>query len=297
MLQGIQTLRKDDEEQEMKRYKFVIDAFEGEGAGASAAAAETSGQVTTADGDSNPGIASPENGTDKRPFEDVIKDYKDEYTKDFQKKWDARHKDYMATKTLNSKQGKLIERIALKYGIDNADDLDAIDKAMQADDDLVASRALSNGLTVEQQRYQDDIELENRRYREEQKRQAQAQNAQRQYQQWMDESNNLKAVFPSFDLDTELQNETFRQCVRAGMPIERAFYAAHGAEIASGAMQYTAQAVRKATEEEISNRTPRPKENGVARQAAAKVSTDVHGMTRQQRAELAKRSMREKVYF
>ena len=297
MLQGIQTLRKDDEEQEMKRYKFVIDAFEGEGAGASAAAAETSGQVTTADGDSNPGIASPENGTDKRPFEDVIKDYKDEYTKDFQKKWDARHKDYMATKTLNSKQGKLIERIALKYGIDNVDDLDAIDKAMQADDDLVASRALSNGLTVEQQRYQDDIELENRRYREEQKRQAQAQNAQRQYQQWMDESNNLKAVFPSFDLDTELQNETFRQCVRAGMPIERAFYAAHGAEIASGAMQYTAQAVRKATEEEISSRTPRPKENGVSRQAAAKVSTDVHGMTRQQRAELAKRSMREKVYF
>lgn len=281
----------------MKRYKFVIDAFEGEGAGASAAAAETSGQVTTADGDSNPGIASPENGTDKRPFEDVIKDYKDEYTKDFQKKWDARHKDYMATKTLNSKQGKLIERIALKYGIDNVDDLDAIDKAMQADDDLVASRALSNGLTVEQQRYQDDIELENRRYREEQKRQAQAQNAQRQYQQWMDESNNLKAVFPSFDLDTELQNETFRQCVRAGMPIERAFYAAHGAEIASGAMQYTAQAVRKATEEEISSRTPRPKENGVSRQAAAKVSTDVHGMTRQQRAELAKRSMREKVYF
>ena len=159
MLQGIQTLRKDDEEQEMKRYKFVIDAFEGEGAGASAAAAETSEQVTTADGDSNPGIASPENGTDKRPFEDVIKDYKDEYTKDFQKKWDARHKDYMATKTLNSKQGKLIERIALKYGIDNVDDLDAIDKAMQADDDLVASRALSNGLTVEQQRYQDDIEL------------------------------------------------------------------------------------------------------------------------------------------
>ncbi len=266
----------------MKRYKFVIDAFEGEGA------AETSGQVTTADGDSNQGTANPEGSTAKRPFEEVIKDYKDEYTKDFQKKWDARHKDYMTTKTLNSKQGKLIERIALKYGIDNA---------MQADDDLVASRALSNGLTVEQQRYQDDIELENRRYREEQKRQAQAQNAQRQYQQWMDESNNLKAVFPSFDLDAELQNDAFRECLRAGMPIERAFYAAHGAEIASGAMQYTAQAVRKATEEEISSRTPRPKENGVNRQAAAKVSTDVHGMTRQQRAEIAKRSMREKVYF
>lgn len=291
MIQGIQTLRKDDEETGMKRYKFVIDAFEGEGA------AETSGQVTTAEGDSNQGTANPEESTAKRPFEEVIKDYKDEYTKDFQKKWDARHKDYMTTKTLNGKQAKLIERIALKYGIDNADDLEAIDKAMQADDDLVASRALSNGLTVEQQRYQDDIELENRRYREEQKRKTQAENAQRQYQQWMSESNNLKAVFPGFDLDTELQNDAFRQCLRAGMPIERAFYAAHGAEIASGAMQYTAQAVRKATEEEISSRTPRPKENGVNRQAAAKVSTDVHSMTRQQRAELAKRSMREKVYF
>lgn len=282
----------------MKRYKYVINAFEGEGGtGASAAAtSEASGQATTAEGESNEGTANPES-TSKRSFEDVIKDYKDEYTKDFQKKWDARHKDYMTTKTLNAKQGKLIERLALKYGISDISDLDAIDKAMQADDDLIASRALNNGLTVDQQRYQDDIELENRRYREEQKRKTQTENAQRQYNQWLQESNNLKTLFPNFDLDTELQNETFRQALLAKMPIERAFYAAHGAEIASGAMQYTAQAVRKATEEEQANRTPRPKENGVSRQAAAKVSTDVHSMTRQQRADLAKQSMRRKVYI
>ena len=288
----------------MKRYKFVINAFEGEGggtgAGATAAASsQASGQTTTATGESNQGTTGPE-GTEtetKRSFEDVIKDYKDEYTKDFQKKWDARHKDYMTTKNLNAKQGKLIERIALKYGISDISDLDAIDKAMQADDDLIASRALNNGLTVDQQRHQDEIELENRRYREEQKRKTQAESAQRQYNQWMQESNNLKTLFPNFDLDTELQNETFRQALLAKMPIERAFYAAHGAEIASGAMQYTAQAVRKATEEEQANRTPRPKENGVSRQAAAKVSTDVHSMTRQQRADLAKQSMRGKVYI
>ena len=282
----------------MKKYRLVINAFEGEGAGAGAtASSEASGQTTTAAGDSSEGTANPGESTSKRSFEDVIKDYKDEYTKDFQKKWDARHKDYMTTKTLNAKQGKLIERLALKYGISDVSDLDAIDKAMQSDDDLIASRALNNGLTVDQQRYQDDIELENRRYREEQKRKTQTENAQRQYNQWMQESNNLKALFPSFDLDTELQNETFKQALLAKMPIERAFYAAHGAEIASGAMQYTAQAVRKATEEEKANRTPRPKENGVSRQAAAKVSTDVHSMTRQQRADLAKQSMRGKVYI
>jgi len=281
------------------KYKLVINAFDGEGAGASAAA-EATGQVTSAEGESSKeGIANLDTGTEveKKPFEEIIKEYKDEYTKKFQKDWDARHKDYKQSKTQLAEQSRLIERIALKYGIEDITDLSAIEKAMQSDDDLVASRAMDNGLTVEQQRYQDNIELENRRYREEQKYKTQSEMARRQYDSWINESNNLKAIFPNFDLDSELQNEVFRQCLGAKMSVERAFYAAHGAEIASGAMQYTAQAVRKATEEEQANRTPRPKENGVNRQAAAKVSTDVHNLTRQQRLDIAKRSMREKIYI
>jgi hypothetical protein len=79
--------------------------------------------------------------------------------------------------------------------------------------------------------------------------------------------------------------------------MERAFYAVHGEEIFSGAMQNTAQAVREATAQDLAARSKRPKENAIGSNASAKVSKDVHKLTKQERAEIAQRSMGGAIRF
>jgi len=276
------------------RYKLVINAFEGDGgASAAPAVAGDAGQVTTAE-------ESPKETTetsDRKPFEEVFKEYGKEASDYFQKRWNERHRDYMTVKDQAKSQGEIIERLALKYGVEDASDLKAIRNAMDGDDDLVMQRAMDNGITVDQQRRMDTIELENKRYREAQQEAERQRIAQTRVNQWSQEANNLKAIFPSFDFEAELSNPEFANALRSGMSVERAYYSLHGPEIVSGAMEYTAQSVRNATEAEQRTRQARPKENGLSRQAAAKVSTDVHNMTKAERAEMARRSMREAIRF
>ena len=44
-------------------------------------------------------------------------------------------------------------------------------------------------------------------------------NATAQYKQWMGEAQALKAKYPAFDLNQEVQNETFARLLKAGVPM------------------------------------------------------------------------------
>ena len=269
----------------------------GEGAGANGQAVtgtQANGLFASAEG-SQGQAAAVDAGTD---FETYINSHKEEADKWFSDRFqDTFNKRYAPIKKQLNAQSGIMEMLATKYGIEDVKDVAAITKALEEDDMLYAERAEANGRSIDEQREWDKLERENRIYREQRQQAERSQQIQRQMEEWDRQSANLKQLFPNFNLDVELQNPDFEQALRSGLSMERAFYAVHGEEIFSGAMQDTAQAVRNATVQDLAARSKRPKENAIGSNASAKVSKDVHKLSKEERAEIARRSMAGAIRF
>lgn len=289
----------------MTKFKLNLHAFEGDGGAASGAAGASgdAGQVAAGNGasliaDGNQPDATAAVGTE---FDTFISGHQNEAKKwfdtKFQEVFNKRFKDYKSMEGRVKAGDQVMQMLATKYGIEDASDIKSITQALKDDDFLYAERAEANGRTIDEQRNWDNLERENREFREAQRQAERREQIDRQMAEWDKQSANLKALFPSFDLDTELRNPDFESALRSGLSMERAFYAVHGDEIVSGAMQTTANAVRSATVQDMAARRSRPRENAIGSQAAAKVSKDVHKLSKQERAEIAKRSMFGDVRF
>lgn len=289
----------------MTKFKLNLHAFEGDGGAASGAAGASgdAGQAAAGNGaslitDGNQPDATAAAGTE---FDTFISGHQDEAKKwfdtKFQEVFNKRFKDYKSMEGRVKAGDQVMQMLATKYGIEDASDIKSITQALKDDDFLYAERAEANGRTIDEQRNWDNLERENREFREAQRQAERREQIDRQMAEWDKQSANLKALFPSFDLDTELRNPDFESALRSGLSMERAFYAVHGDEIVSGAMQTTANAVRSATVQDMAARRSRPRENAIGSQAAAKVSKDVHKLSKQERAEIAKRSMFGDVRF
>lgn len=277
----------------MKIYKLNLHAFEGEGSGESNTGATS--QVATENNGATEGTEP--NQTDAQSesnnsisFDEFVKQHKDESNKWFQQRFNERHRDYKELQRRNNATAPLLDVLSARYGID-ASNIDDLVKAVQDDDALYEDKAAEEGLTIEQYKHMQQMEAENKRLRDMQNQAYREQQMNKQLAEWDNQANNLRQIFPDFDLNTELQNEDFANALRSGLSMERAFYAVHGSDIISGAMQSTAQQVRQAVAEDIASKGNRPKENGLANNASAKVSKDMHNLTKQERAEMAKRSM------
>lgn len=289
----------------MTKFKLNLHAFEGDGGVASGAAGASgdAGQAAAGNGaslitDGNQPDATAAAGTE---FDTFISGHQDEAKKwfdtKFQEVFNKRFKDYKSMEGRVKAGDQVMQMLATKYGIEDASDIKSITQALKDDDFLYAERAEANGRTIDEQRNWDNLERENREFREAQRQAERREQIDRQMAEWDKQSANLKALFPSFDLDTELRNPDFESALRSGLSMERAFYAVHGDEIVSGAMQTTANAVRSATVQDMAARRSRPRENAIGSQAAAKVSKDVHKLSKQERAEIARRSMFGDVRF
>ena len=109
---------------------------------------------------------------------------------------------------------------------------------------------------------------------------------------WAQETEALKAVYPTFDFAQEAQNERFTKLLTSGVDVRTAYEVCHSDEIISGAMQFTAQRVKEKTVNNIRARGMRPDEGGLGNHPAGDGQTDVTKLTKQQRAELAQRALR-----
>ena len=103
------------------------------------------------------------------------------------------------------------------------------------------------------------------------------------------QAENLKAVYPNFNLDTELQNPTFRRLTMpgSGISVEDAFYAVHHKELGPQMLAAGMQRARQQMGQTIQARQNRPAEGAMkARQGAAQVAVDPKKFTKEQRAEI-----------
>ena len=133
---------------------------------------------------------------------------------------------------------------------------------------------------------------------------AQMEEAQRQengkklYSQWMTQADETKKVYPSFDLQAEMQNSKFVDLLRSNIDVRTAYEVTHKDEIIAGAMQFTAKTVEQKVANKIAANGARPIENGMSSQSPSLVKSDVSQLSKADRAEIIRRVQRgEKIKF
>lgn len=171
----------------------------------------------------------------------------------------------------------IIEAMAKKYGVD-ASDHNAILQAFESDDSNLEEEAYKRDMSVEQLRQFKKIERENQTLREaEEERRKQA-----VFAQWDKEAEELKNIYPSFDVMEEQQNEQFVKLLGAGVPMRTAYEVAHKDEIIRSAMSFTAEKTAEKVANSVRANASRPSENGLSSTSASVNSLDINKLTPEQ---------------
>jgi hypothetical protein len=231
-------------------------------------------------------------------FEKLIKgEYKDLYD---QRVSDTIQKRLKGTKETVDKYNALsptIELLAKKYGVD-ANNIEALNKAIEEDDAYYEEEALEKGLSVEQLKEIRKMERENAELKKQMQEKENRDKANQLYARWMEQEAQAKNVYPSLNLRAEMQNPKFVDLLRANIDVRTAYEVIHKDEIMPAAMQFTAKTVEQKLTNKIIANGARPTENGISSQSGAVTKSDVSQLSKADRAEIIRRVQAgEKIRF
>ena len=227
-----------------------------------------------------------ESGTDGGDdYQQFREKYKDRIGEEIQGAIQRRFKNQQS---YEDQYNNLVDGLAplfLKYGLEGSD-IDGLKNALAKDDSLLEDMAFSEGLTTDaiRERLRDRqenarLQKELDRIRNEQIEAQASRDAYNQYNTWRKEAEELKQLYPNFDLAKELENEEFRNdLINSNKPLRKVYESAHLQEIIEGAIQTTAMKAREAVTNNIRARGMRPAENGT-RSGSVKVKKNVNELT------------------
>lgn len=237
-------------------------------------------------GDESPSVSPNESGTnDGDDYQAFREKYKDRIGEEIQ---GAIQKRFKNQQSYEDSFNDLLDGLAplfLKYNLDISD-VDGLKNALATDDTLLEDRAFEEGLTPEAVRQRLQQQQQNRKLQEELDRlkaeqlEAQAsKDAYDQYNNWLREAEELKQLYPNFDLATELENEEFKDdLINSNKSLKKVYESVHLDEIIAGAIQTTASKVRESVTNNIKARGMRPSENGM-RSGTVSLKKDVNELT------------------
>ena len=278
----------------------------GDGAGASGTAASDAGEQVRA-GETVQDAAAQESETSvtastvqdrNAEFEKLIKgEYKDAFDRRVQSIINGRFKETRSLKEQIQKSNPVFDILAQKYGT-KADDIDGILKALEDDDAYYEQEALEKGVTVEQLKAMRKLERENEMLRQNQQEREQQDRVRRDLEDWSQQGEQLKGIYPNFDLRAELDNPQFFSLLHNGVDVRTAYEVIHRDEVLGGAMRYAAQTAAKKVADSVAANSRRPVENAVTSQGAVTSKIDVRKLTKAQCEEYERRAARgEKITF
>lgn len=228
----------------------------------------------------------------RKAYRDMVNgEMKDIYAEDIQRIINRRFKEVHPMETQLKEQQPIMDLLKQRYNVDDASKLMS---ALESDNAYWNAAAEEAGMNVEQYKEFQKMKRDNAALlaAEEGRRQSEAQQA--QTQKWLDESFALKEKFPAFDLATELQNPHFQSMLKSGTPMEHAYKVMHFDELMQGVVQTTTASTEKRIIDNVRARGSRPAENGTVSQSAFTVKDDVSKLTKAERAEIARQTMRGK---
>lgn len=112
-----------------------------------------------------------------------------------------------------------------------------------------------------------------------------------QLRAWDSQAEQVKALYPGFDLGLEARSRDFRAMLKAGVPMRQAFEVLHMDQI----MSARTQAAERALTANIRAKGARPPENGAGAAAGFTVKDGVSRLSAQDRADMARRAARGEV--
>lgn len=231
-------------------------------------------------------------------FEKLIKgQYKEQYDARMQDTIQKRLKGSKETEAKYNAVTPILEILGKKYGVD-ASDVDALSKAIEADDSYFEEEAVARGMSVQQYREFQKMERENASLRRQMDEHKTQENANRLYTNWMNQAEEARKVYPSLDMKTEMADPRFVSLLRSNIDVRTAYEVLHKDEILSGAMHYAAKAVESKIAKSVAANGARPTENGMRGQSATVTKNDVSQLTSKDIAEVARRVARgERISF
>ena len=277
-------------------YENILDlqAFAEEGTGETGSAAESvSGEYAEVQYGIQPNQPAAEVETEKperASFDDLIKG---DYKADFDAKVQGILKARLKNADKNAKALKdlepMFDLLSSKYGVD-AKDFNALSAAIQEDSSFYEDEAYRLGVSVDQLKATRKLERQNAELNarleevnlEQQKAQILA--------KWNADAEKMKTIYPDFDLQAELGNESFVQLITSQNPVDMktAYEVVHHDEIFGNAMRFTAQKVEQKIANKIISQGTRPSENGNHSQSAPIVKNDVNSLTNKDLDEIEK---------
>lgn len=231
----------------------------------------------------------------RQEYRDLIDSkYRDIHDEEFQTAFNRRFRAMKGMQEQLEAQKPVIEAMCAKYGV-TGNDMGKLMQAVNADDSFLADAAEEAGMTVDQFREHQRILRENAELRMAQENQQLRERTNRQLSQWQAEAEQMKKLYPHFDLGTEAGNPQFLSLLKSGVPVQTAYEVLHMNEIKAGVAASQAAATEKQITASIRAKGSRPKENGTSSQGTFVVKDDVNKLTAKDRAEIARRVQRGEV--
>ena len=231
-------------------------------------------------------------------WEEIMAD--PEYNKQMQATVQSRLRSSKGAEEALGKLTPALELLARKHGLDPASmDYDALAQAISDDESYYEDKALEMGVSVETAMQIDKQERDTARQQRQEAQNLEQQKIEQHFQKLQQQGEEMKKVFPNFDLRKELQNPAFVRMTspNVGISVEDAYYAIHRKEIQTASMQVAAQKTAQKISNDIQAGRRRPAENGTSGQAPSVTTFDYRSMSAAQRDELKRRIRSgEKIY-
>ena len=239
-------------------------------------------------------VAAAEPTEEKKPdaparmsWEDIMKD--PEYNKQMQAVVQSRLRSAKGAEEALQKMTPAFEVLARKHGLDpNNIDYEALAKKIDDDEQYYEDKALEMGVSIEEAKKLDQKQRNEVRQQRQEAITLEQKKIQDHIMSLERQAEEMKKVFPKFDLRTELKNPVFARMTapNSGLSLEDAYYAIHRKELQTAAMHATANATRQQISNAIQANGRRPQENGTSGQAPSVTHFDYSKASKEQRQAL-----------
>lgn len=270
----------------MKKKTLIMDLrlFDEGGSGSA-----TGGEGTVSATQSEVGNAAQGDGAQKASFDDLLKDeeYKQAYDQRVQGIIKDRLKGAKETETKLNELTAIMDGLAKRYNVEPGQ-YEAILNKIDADSKAIESEAMKLGINTEQYLASKQTEREVESLRKQLQMRNDIDERQRFAQVIQTQEAEVKALYPEFDLQTEVANDEFARLVKAGIPLKTAYEVVHKDDIITGAMAKTAEEVSKKMSNAIQSGKNRPLENGIKSGAPVSQTISIGNLTPEQMAQIDK---------
>ena len=247
-----------------------------------------------------PAEPEPEKPAKRQTFDEFLKS-DPENQRELQKRIDqAINRRFAKTKAAEEQNARLmpaLNLLATKYGV-QAGDTEALINAINGDSDLIEQQAMDAGMEPDAYREFQKLKAENEAFKQAEAERQRQEQTQQALAEWKRQGDELKLVYPGFDLAREAQNEQFAQMLGAGVSVRAAYEVVHMEEIQRGLIRNAAADAQKETIAKIQQKSNRPREGAAGKSAAATVKADPTKFTTRDFDEIMRRAQRgERIRF